>query len=431
MENKTLPGAYMNFVAAARPAQLLSERGVAALPFAADWGPEDQVRKVEREEFQEDSLKLFGYESAHSQMQPLREIFRNATVLYCYRLNTGTKQAANPFATARYGGTRGNALRIVIRKNVDEESRFDVQTWIDGIPVDSQTVGTASELTDSEFVIWKKDAELAETAGTPLTGGEDGTARSGEAYQRFLSRMEAYSFHALGCNTDEKEIVDLFVAFTKRMRDEAGVKFQTVVYRAEQADYEGVISVENRAIGVDPAHSGEFALVYWMTGAAAACAVNQSNTNKVYDGEYTVDTAYTQRELANGLSEGKLLFHQVGDDIRILSDVNTLVTETEEKSGDFKSNQTIRVLDQIGNDIAALFARQYLGKIPNDASGRISLWNSVVTYFKQLEAIRAIENFASEEVICDLGNDKKSIRISSRITPVNAMEKLYMTVVVS
>ncbi len=38
------------------------------------------------------------------------------------------------------------------------------------------------------------------------------------------------------------------------------------------------------------------------------------------------------------------------------------MTFTEEKGKDFSSNQTMRVLDQIGNDVAALFGTKYLGK---------------------------------------------------------------------
>ena len=62
----------------------------------------------------------------------------------------------------------------------------------------------------------------------PLTGGTDGQGRTGENYQKFLDKIEKYSFHALGCNTDEKDIIDLFVAFTIRMREQQGVNFQTL-----------------------------------------------------------------------------------------------------------------------------------------------------------------------------------------------------------
>lgn len=221
-------------------------------------------------------------------------------------------------------------------------------------------------------------------------------------------------------------IKSLFVAFTKRMRDKVGAKFQTVVYRSP-ADYEGVISVENQVLeeGVP-----EQSLVYWVTGAAAGCAVNQSNTNKRYDGEYMVDVPFTQQALEDALRAGKFVFHKVGDEIRVLEDINSLTTYTDEKNSDFSSNQTIRVLDQIANDIAVLFNNKYLGKIPNNESGRVSFWNDVVSHHKELETLQAIENFNADDVLVSQGEGKKAVVVSDRVTVVNSMSQLYMTVTV-
>ena len=80
----------------------------------------------------------------------------------------------------------------------------------------------------------------------------------------------------------------------------------------------------------------------------------------------SVNVDYTQTQLEQAIDDGKFIFHKVGDEVHVLEDINTLVTTTDEKGDDFKSNQTIHVLDQIANDIAALFNTKYLGSIPND-----------------------------------------------------------------
>lgn len=197
-----------------------------------------------------------------------------------------------------------------------------------------------------------------------------------------------------------------------------------MLYRTA-ADYEGVISVENEAAEDAPA------LVYWMTGASAGCAVNASCSNKLYDGEYTVDTDYTQSELEEGMKSGKLLFHLAGGAVRVLSDINTLTTYTNARSEDFGLNQTVRVLDQIANDVAVLFCTRYLGQIPNDEAGRISLWNDIVKHHQELERQRAIENFSPEDVTVSAGETKRSVVVNGAVTPVCAMEQLYMTVTVA
>ena len=125
------------------------------------------------------------------------------------------------------------------------------------------------------------------------------------------------------------------------------------------------------------------------------------------------------------------MLHKVGDEVRVLSDINTKVTVSDTEGEVFKDNQTVRVIDQIANDIAVLFATKYLGNVPNDASGRVSLWADIVSHHRQLEQIRAIENFSEEDVKVEQGNAKKSVVVSDTVTVVNAMDKLYMTVTVA
>ena len=210
------------------------------------------------------------------------------------------------------------------------------------------------------------------------------------------------------------------------------MKFQCVLYRYAQADYEGVISVENQVAGSDhPDGPPESGMVYWATGMTAGCAVNRSLTNRRYTGEFAVDTAYTQREFEQKLRGGSFLFHGAGNgDVRVVEDVNTLTTYTADRSEDFSLNQTIRVLDQVATDIAALFANRYLGIIPNDNAGRLSLWSDIVSHHRRLETIRALEDFEPQDVTIEAGETKRSVVVTNRITPVAAMSQLYMTVVV-
>lgn len=429
VQNKILPGAYINFVSAANASTTLSDRGVVAMPFVADWGKENEVIEVTNEAFFKNSVKLFGYDYTHPQMQMFREIFKNAKMMYGYRLNSNAQKAQNAYATAVCGGVRGNDITIVVENDVDVENGFIVKTLLENVEQDRQTVITASDLKSNDFVTFK-EVELQVTAGMPLTGGTDGEGRIVQNYQKFLEKIEKYAFQALGCNTDKKEIVNLFVEFTKRMREENGVKFQTVVYRAENADYEGIISLENKLLNVDEQLFGEFSLVYWLTGAVAGCAVQSSLTNKVYDGEYDIDTDYTQRQLQQAVESGKLIFHKVGDKVCILKDNNTLVTLTKQKNKYFQSNQVIRVLDQIGNDIASIFNSKYLGKVQNNYAGRIAFWNDIVDFYSKLQKIEAITDFVSDDVVVEQGDDKESVVVTTYVTPVQSMEKLYMTVIV-
>lgn len=430
VQNKVLPGSYINFSSVAKASATLSDRGYAAAPFVLSWGPENEVFAVTSGEFQKNSKAIFGYSYDHPKMLALREIFLHATTVYCYRLGLGAKKAACALATAKYPGVRGNDLSIVIAVNVDDPDAFDVGTYLDGIQVDLQTVTKAEDLTGNDYVDFKKDLTLEATAGAPLTGGEDVANITGDSHQAFLDKIEAYAFNAMCCPAADPIIVKLYAAYCQRVRDEVGAKFQLIAWKPSTVDYEGVIGVWNSA--THPSMDvEEHAMVYWATGAHAGVAVNKSLTNAKYDGELTLNTDYKQAELTAALKAGKFMFHNVNGLTRVLEDINTLLTLSDTKGEVFQSNQTMRVCDQIANDVAVLFNERYLGTVPNDASGRSALWGDITHYIKQLEDIRAVENFDPDTVSCEQGDKKKAVLVTvNGLNIINAMAQLYMSVII-
>lgn len=156
--------------------------------------------------------------------------------------------------------------------------------------------------------------------------------------------------------------------------------------------------------------------------------MQSSLTNATYTGETELVINDDQSKLETAIDSGMLVFHRVGDEVRVLTDINTLTTFTEEKSEDFSKNQTIRVIDQIGNDIAVIFNTQFLGKVNNDQSGRISFWSQIDTHHKKMQDIRAIENYDNEDIVVMAGEEKGSVVVNDAVQPTSAMEKLYMTV---
>lgn len=426
-QNKELPGAYINFVSKTAADASLSDRGIATMPLVLDWGKEGEIFEVKNGDFQKNSMEIFGYEYTNDKMKGLRDLFLNIQTLYCYRLNGNGKKAGNELAEALYPGIRGNDLKIIVQINADDESLFDVKTLLGAAVVDEQTVPDSGKLENNKFVKWKEGAVLEAAAGIPLTGGENGEV-SGADHQAYLDRAESCKFNAMGVVVSDDTTKSLYAAYNRRLRDEMGVKFQLVLYDYAKADYAGVISVNNKALDEGWDEAG---LVYWVTGISAGCAVNKSNQNKPYDGEFTVDTPYTQSQLKAAIKEGKFTFHLVGTEVRVLEDINTMVTVTDTMGDIFKDNQTVRVTDQIGNDIAVLFNTKYLGVVPNDAAGRISLWSDIVAHHRQLEQIRAIEGFSEGDVTVGQGATKKSVVISDTVTIVNSMGRLYMTCTIS
>ena len=427
-QNKVLPGTYINFINKYTSSISTSERGYCTMPLNLDWGYEDGIFTVDVNTFEKNSLTLFGYDYTHDKLKGLRDLFLGANTLYAYRLNGGGAKASNTYATAKYGGTRGNDITISITKDVDIPTNYIVKTYLDGEEMDTQTVTEIAELIDNDWVTFITTATLAETAGEPLSGGTNGTV-TGASYKTYLDKIERYAFNTMGVRTTDDTVKELVVSFCKRLREESGAKFQVVLYN-KLADYEGVISVKNSV--TSDSDNDKDSLVFYVTGASCGCAINESLVNTTYNGEFIIETDYTQTELEEAIGNGEFVFHYVSEDeINVLKDINTFISYDEDKGEAFSSNQTMRILDTMAIDIANIFNKTYLGKKLNNEFERTMLKSDIVAYHEELENLGCIEDFDSSDITVSLGDTKESVVITDAITVINAMEKLYMTVVVN
>ena len=418
-QNKILPGAYFKFISKASTSAVNADRGVAAMALELNWGADDKIITVTASEFLKDGMRIFGYDYAAPEMKNVRELFCHANKLHLYKLTNGGVKASNTYATAVCCGTRGNDLKVVIQKNIDDETKYDVALYLGTTRVFEQTVATVAELAANDFVTWASDATLTVTAGTALTGGTNGTVGT-TAHQTFLNKMESYTdTNAIGYMGTDETTKALYVSFAKRMRDEIGIRLQAVVH-GHAGDSIACVNVKNSAD-----------IVPWVTGVVAGTAINASATNMVYDGEYEVTVEYTQAELEAAIKAGEFALHAVNDKVRVLEDINSLVTTTDELGDVFKDNQTVRVIDYIATSVANVFAEKYIGKVGNNDSGRASLWADIVKIHQVAADMGAIEGFDASTIVVAQGEAKKSVKVIAEIEVINTMEKLYMETVVS
>ena len=304
------------------------------------------------------------------------------------------------------------------------------------LPLGKNT-GTVIEITRAEFVRDSKNLLGFEYNADEVIALREIFCNANKVYiydageeatvSDIVNALEPYDFNILCAYTDDSAEITQYITSVKSWRDDMGKKCQLVVYNATTPNHEGVINIVSTVSDED---APTYALTAWLAGAEAGCEINESCTNMLYNGEYTVVCNKTQTQLEQCITNGQIAFHLVYGDVRLLEDITSLTATTVDKGEDFKSNQTIRVIDQIANDIAKLFNTKYLGKIPNNASGRVSLWADIVAHHRQLEELQAIENFDSSLLTVEQGNNKKSVVVNDCVTVTNAMAQLYMTVII-
>ncbi|MCL2461904.1 MAG: phage tail sheath family protein, partial [Defluviitaleaceae bacterium] len=407
-------------------------------------------------DFQKNTQRLLGFSYDAPEMRYLRELFKGARTAKLYRPATGTKATGSlgvVTATAKYGGSRGNAIKILIEQELDDEDFYQVTTMIGetNTVMDRQFVADAGELKANDFVTFAGTGEPDETGTLALAGGTD-AAITGNDHSDFIDKAESEMWTTICYAGTDLVTKGLYDAYVKRLRDDEGYKVTLVLYNYTRADFEGTISVKNEALGLlnadadSQAWDDPGALVYWVAGQTAGAEINQSLTNRIYDGELLIDTQFKKTDFELAISNGELAFYgevrnpyrtatsqqdaNAKGEIKVLLDINTFTSFTPYKNKDFANNQIIRILDQIATDTARIFDAYYLGKVQNEPAGRDLFKGELIHHRELLQGKQAITNFNADDIVVSKGEEKGDVVVTEAVEPVGAMDKLYMTTTV-
>jgi hypothetical protein len=427
-QNKVRPGAYINFKSKKKEAVNISERGIATIPLILSFGLEKKVIEIDR---YTDLFQLIGIDMLDAEVLLIREALKRASKLLIYRVNSGTKaKVTNSGLTseAKYSGTKGNSIKIIIQTNIEDNTAFDVITMLGSTQVDKQIkVKTVEDLEANSFVIFSGTGALSATAGISLTGGSDGTVTN-QNYIDYLADIELYEFNTIGIATTDSSLKAVVANFIRRLREQEGRKVQAVLEKYPEADYEGVISVKNGVILSDGTVITSDKAVAFVAGATAGADINQSNTYSTYDGAVDVNIRYTNTDIEAAIKNGEIVFTTNNGRVIIEQDINTLKTFTDEKSKDFRKNRVLRVLDGINSDVKLLWDMNYAGKGNNNDDGRNLFKKDVIKLLETMQGINALQNVVAEDVTILAGEDIDSVLAIISAQPVDSMEKLYMEV---
>lgn len=417
-QDKILPGMYVNVMGETKVGTDVGIRGKAAIALDMNWGDDSTaIVKVTASQFFADCEKIFGYKYTAPEMLVLRQIFMGATEVYVYRLNGGgAKASAENLANAKFTGTRGNDITIAVSKNVDNTEAFDVVTMMGTSVVDRQMKVTSTTLKSNDFVDFVESVNLSIGTYT-LTGGSNGTAGASSQHNDFLTKLEAYQVNAVGCIAGS-EIQAIYASWIKDQRDVYANCIQAVLFGVA-ADHEGIINVDDSAD-----------MVPWVLGKEVGCALNASIQNIVYDGEVKPTKMYTQADLESAMNAGKFILHRVGDTFRVLADINSLVTITEDKTEDFKLNQSIRVIDQLSVDASNIWVNDFLGKVPNTDNGRVLFWSRIISLLNEYLGVGAIDEYDKDAVTVAEGTQRGSVVMNIPVKVATMLEKAYVTIMV-
>lgn len=447
-QDKVLPGFYINIKSAPNSDRNYGERGVVGLCEPLSWGPVGEVTAIDA---YTDVYHTLGYDlDTAPGLLFLRELFLGSTnadggartagaskVLLYRPEGTGAARASATIGTgegaltvtARYPGVRGNSITVAASADPDAASGCTVITYVDGKREDEQFVTDWGQLAGNAWVSFSGAGAPSAAAVTPLTGGADGNVDSA-AYASFLEAVEPYPVNVLVYAGTDLTVQKALISFVKRMREQEGRKMQVVMPGCPQADYEGVISPCNAPVLKSGALTAAQAC-WWVGGCTAGARYNQSLTYAGHPGAVDVAPRYSNAQARELILAGNLVFTEEEGKVRVFYDINTLTTFTADKGEVFSKNRPVRVLDTIANDLYRIFSDYHIGRTDNNTEGRALVKKEVVGMLNTMQANGGVQNFTAEDVTVEAGEAADTVVITLAVQPMDAVAKIYMTVMVS
>lgn len=436
-QNKVRPGVYIRFKTATASGIQAGERGVIAICKPLSWGAVGQVMEISPSS---EMMSITGYDITAPENRFLMEMFKGSNrtaapvkVLLYRPSASGSAQATaaigNLTATAAYPGVRGNDITIAVSLNVDSED-YTVSTIVAGDVVDTQVGSEVADLTANGWVTWSGEGALSENTGVALAGGSDGTVAA-SAYSTFLSTIEAYKFDILCYDGDDSTVMAAYSAFIKRIAAENGQYAQLVMANATAPDSRFIINVVSGVILDDGTALAPANTVWWVAGVQAGARYNESLTYAAYPGAVAVSPVKTNSEIIAAISDGDFVLNSDDGTVRVETDINSLVSYTSDIGRVFRKNRVMRLCNQIANDIYAQFSANFIGVVNNNEIGRSRFKSVIVGYLLGIQANQGIQNFEADDVEVLPGNDIDAVVINLAIQPVDAVEKIYLTIEVA
>ena len=478
IQNKVRPGVYINVKGDGKPV-LTSPLG-RLLMFQnkpLGWGKKGIIELKATSDF----TALTGHKNTDEVLAPVHEALKDAeTVLLLNDFDGGTKSASTKAGVytinAKYEGEQGNNISVSFAPSPlgDSAKTQDITvTTLFGtkqvdqakitLPLANKEAITAAELTDEKQLEVHNDyvditfgtnpADVTKelkgngeyplytaifngltqaAANVSLAGGSNGTNKVVDDMNDYLEN-EYYAVATTAGWEESSNIHKLLVEEIKLLRENVGIKVRAVVPNATGVvyNYEGVSTVLNGYVLNDGTVITPNIATARFAGMSASATPDQALTYTQLDDAVEAKPKLNNDKTIEALNAGQIVFTtRAGSRVVIEQDINSLTKFTSTKPKDFSKNRIIRTLDEICTNTTQTFETSFLGKVSNNEAGRNVFKANRIGYLTGLQNQNMIRDFENSDLTLSQGDEKDAVLMELYVTPVDAMEKLYVNLIV-
>lgn len=477
MQNKVRPGVYINVRGDGKSA-LTTPLG-RLLMFQnkpLGWGKNGIIELKATSDF----TALTGHKNTDEVLAPVYEALKNAeTVLLLNDFTGGAKSTATKTGVytvnAKYEGEQGNNISVSFvpspladgantqdvtvttifgTKQVDQVKITLPKASADaiakaGLTKENQleihndyvdiTFGTPAEVTSElaakgEYPLYTAifNGLTQSATNVTLTGGTNGTNNVVDDMHDYLEN-EYYAVATTAGWEESSNIHKLLAEETKLLRENVGIKVRAVIPNTTGVayNYEGVSTVLNGYVLNDGTVISPNIATARFAGMSASATPDQALTYAQLDDAVEAKPKLNNDKTIEALNAGQIVFTtRAGSRVVIEQDINSLTKYTSTKPKDFSKNRVIRTLDEICTNTTQTFETSFLGKVSNNEAGRNVFKANRIGYLTGLQNQNMIRDFENTDLTLSQGDEKDAVLMELYVTPVDAMEKLYVNLIV-
>ena len=477
IQNKVRPGVYINVKGDGKP--VLTTPLGRLLMFQnkpLGWGKKGIIELTATSDF----IALTGHKNTDEVLAPVHEALKSAeTVLLLNDFDGGTKATATKTGVytvnAKYEGEQGNNISVSFvpspladgantqdvtvttifgTKQVDQVKITLPKANTDaiakaGLTKEEQleihndyvdiTFGTPAEVTKElnakgEYPLYTAifNGLTQSATNVTLTGGTSGTNNVVNDMDDYLEN-EFYAVATTAGWDESSNIHKLLAEEIKILRENVGIKVRGVVPNATGVvyNYEGVSTVLNGYVLNDGTVITPNIATARFAGMSASATPDQALTYTQLDDAAEAKPKLNNDKTIEALNAGQIVFTtRSGERVVIEQDINSLTKFTSTKPKDFSKNRIIRTLDEICTNTTQTFETSFLGKVSNNEAGRNVFKANRIGYLTSLQNQNMIRDFENSDLTLSQGDEKDAVLMELYVTPVDAMEKLYVNLIV-
>lgn len=444
-QDKRRPGAYINVVGnGQREAASSLGRVLLIRDKGLGWGKNGVIEVEANSDF----TKKLGTTLDDPSLTALKETLKGASKVLVLNPNEGTaatltKEGLPWTVTANYPGEKGNQITVSVEVSPADQNAATVSTIFGTKLVDEQSIkfNELDKFKGNDYITAKvveggssKPVAFTNVSGA-LTGGTTTESNKVESLLNDALENEEYAVVTTAGFEPSSNMNKLVVEAVKRLRENEGRKVRGVIPTDADTtyNYEGISTVVNGYTYTlsDGTNVDVKDATGYFAGISASADVATSLTYFEVEDAVSAYPKFDNEKTIKALDAGQIVFTTRPDQrVVIEQDINSLHKFTAEKPQSFSKNRVMRTLDEIATDTENTFERTYLGNVGNNAAGRDLFKADRIAYLTSLQNRNMIQSFANTDITVEAGNDMDSIVVNLAVTPVDAMEKLYMTMVV-